>query len=171
MKKGFTLIELMIVIAIIGILAAVAIPMYSDYTKKSRTSEVSTSLKEMAQMQLVWHEDPANAGSITSEKPYATNIASIGFRTSTATYAAGNTSCNAGSSTAAAWACGKFYAYTTTSSGVATCTNTVAANSDMFVLAAAIDKTQVPNEGNANTASAWGVACMDPTFNINHNVQ
>jgi len=58
-KKGFTLIELMIVVAIVGILAAIAIPAYLDYTVKSKLTEVSAAMDALAQSASEYH---ASAG-------------------------------------------------------------------------------------------------------------
>ena len=47
-KRGFTLIELMIVVAIVGVLAAIAIPAYRDYVKRARMSEVLSAISAIS---------------------------------------------------------------------------------------------------------------------------
>jgi prepilin-type N-terminal cleavage/methylation domain-containing protein len=57
-KKGFTLIELMIVVAIIGILAAVAIPAFLNYIKRSKTAEVPLLLKNYMDAEISYYTRP-----------------------------------------------------------------------------------------------------------------
>ena len=54
-NKGFTLIELMVVVAIIGILGAIGYPSYDSYMKKSRRSDAKVGLERVADRQERWY--------------------------------------------------------------------------------------------------------------------
>ena len=56
-QKGFTLIELMIVVAIIGILASVAIPQYGEYTQKTKLTRVQAVISPIKQTIAQWYGD------------------------------------------------------------------------------------------------------------------
>jgi type IV pilus assembly protein PilA len=90
MQQGFTLIELMIVVAIIGILAAIAIPAYSDYTIRAQVTEglnlasaIKTGVAEAYANTGSWPADLTAAGGLNANPPSGKYVDKVTVSTGT----------------------------------------------------------------------------------------
>jgi len=135
-NRGFTLIELMITVAIVGILAAIAYPSYQDQIRKSHRTDGKTKLLEVAQRQERYYTD---------NNTYTTNLTLLGYSSSPVNSDNGYYSISAAAATGGVIA----------SSYVLTATRLGSQTSDTTCGNLTLSNTGVKSATGTSTAGCW----------------
>jgi len=170
-SKGFTLIELMIVVAIIGILAAIAIPNFLQYQMKSRQSEVKTNLQAIKTSEVSFQAERGCYIGVAAEG--STNTASKA--TVPLTWAAGAAAAKAGTAWCTATYAGVFndigfkatgnvmYEY-----GVDATAGPAVGYTTVTSCALAVKGTKAAGTGAENNFVAVGISNLDGDANLSY---
>lgn len=137
-QHGFTLIELMIVVAIIGILAGIAIPNYNDHVRRSKLVESQTNLSDLRVKMEQFYQDYRNYGNADGANKCGLDSASTAKISFTA---------NA-----------KYFAYNCTVSSTQQAYTITATSSASAGLGASGDYTYTINESNTKTTTKYKAA-------------
>lgn len=93
-QRGFTLIEVIVVVLILGILAAIAIPNYTEYVQRGRRADAKTALTQIAQWQERRRTETNSYATATNDLPGLRTVVSGGGTTYNVTIDAGATATN-----------------------------------------------------------------------------